>query len=500
VSQGNEIALEMQGITKVFPGVVALNNVSLQVRRGEIHALVGENGAGKSTLMNILGGVIQPDSGRIVIDGTEVSIPDPRAAQNVGISFIHQELALFPDMSVMSNLFIETFQNGRGILNWKHLRSETEKVLSRIGLNVSPTATVRSLRMGERQMVEIARALLRNTKILVLDEPTSSLTERETKVLFGLMRELASRGVSIVYISHRLDEIFEVCDRATVLRDGQKVGTVDIATISKMELIRMIVGRDLREMFPKSNVPTDQELLSVEGLTRRGVFEDITFSVKAGEIVGVTGLMGSGRTELARAIFGLDPVDSGTVKVMGRPVSIRGPEDAIRNGFGFVTEDRRNEGLIADKSVRMNIVLANLHKFTKWGWWVDEKAQESAAVRQISNLRIATPDSGRWVKYLSGGNQQKVVIGKWLETEPKVFILDEPTRGVDVGAKAEIHEIMNGLAQQGAAILMISSELQEVLGMSDRILVMRNGRLIADLNRDEATQEAVLALETGGDK
>ncbi|MCR4402341.1 MAG: sugar ABC transporter ATP-binding protein [Firmicutes bacterium] len=490
----------MQGITKVFPGVVALNNVSLEVRRGEIHALVGENGAGKSTLMNILGGVIQPDSGRILINGTETSIPDPRAAQNVGISFIHQELALFPDMPVVSNLFIEAFQNGRGILNWKRLRSETEEVLSRIGLNVSPTATVRSLRMGERQMIEIARALLRNTKVLVLDEPTSSLTERETKVLFGLMRELASRGVSIVYISHRLDEIFEVCNRATVLRDGQKVGTVDIASTAKMELIRMIVGRDLREMFPKSNVPMNQELLRVEGLTRRGVFEDISFALKAGEIVGITGLMGSGRTELARAIFGLDPVDSGKVKVLGRPISIRGPEDAIRNGFGFVTEDRRNEGFIADKPIRMNIVLASLHKFTKWGWWVDEKAQERAAERQISNLRIATPDSRRWVKYLSGGNQQKVVIGKWLEAEPKIFILDEPTRGVDVGAKAEIHEIMNGLAQKGAAILMISSELQEVLGMSDRILVMRNGRLIADLKRDEATQEAVLALETGGDR
>jgi ribose transport system ATP-binding protein len=369
-----------------------------------------------------------------------------------------------------------------------------------MSLDVSPTAIVGSLRMGERQMVEIARALLWNTKILVLDEPTSSLTDRETELLFDLIKELASQGVSIIYISHRLDEIFDVCDRATVLRDGEKVDTVDVASISKMDLIRMITGREIKEMYPKFNVPTDDALLVVEGLTRYGVFEDISFHVNAGEIVGITGLMGSGRTELARAIFGLDPLDKGQIKVRGKVVSIKCPEDAIEHGFGFLTEDRRSEGLILDKSVTTNVVLANIRKFTKWGWWVDEKAQDEAAERQISNLRIMTPTSKRWVKYLSGGNQQKVVFGKWLETEPKIFILDEPTRGVDVGAKAEIHDIMSRLAQNGAAIIMISSELPQILGMSDQILVMRDGRLVAELTREEATQEKVLALATGGDQ
>jgi ribose transport system ATP-binding protein len=500
MSQDNGIVLCMQGITKVFPGVVALKDVDLEVRLGEVHALVGENGAGKSTLMNILGGVIQPDRGRILIDGQEVTMPNPKAAQNAGISFIHQELALFPEMSVMSNLFIESIPNNRGFLNWRHLYAETKRVLDRMSLDVSPTAIVGSLRMGERQMVEIARALLWNTKILVLDEPTSSLTDRETELLFDLIKELASQGVSIIYISHRLDEIFDVCDRATVLRDGEKVDTVDVASISKMDLIRMITGREIKEMYPKFNVPTDDALLVVEGLTRYGVFEDISFHVNAGEIVGITGLMGSGRTELARAIFGLDPLDKGQIKVRGKVVSIKCPEDAIEHGFGFLTEDRRSEGLILDKSVTTNVVLANIRKFTKWGWWVDEKAQDEAAERQISNLRIMTPTSKRWVKYLSGGNQQKVVFGKWLETEPKIFILDEPTRGVDVGAKAEIHDIMSRLAQNGAAIIMISSELPQILGMSDQILVMRDGRLVAELTREEATQEKVLALATGGDQ
>lgn len=496
----DDIVLGMHGITKAFPGVVALKNVDLEVRRGEIHALVGENGAGKSTLMNVLGGVIQADSGEILIDGQQVSIPNPQAAQKAGISFIHQELALFPGMSVAANLFIESFPHRYGFLGWKNIVAETKKILHRIGLSVPPLTKVRSLRMGERQMVEIARALLRETKILVLDEPTSSLSERETKVLFGLMRELAAQGVSIVYISHRLDEIFQVCDRATVLRDGQKVKTVDIKDTDKNELIRLIVGRELHEQFPKNNVPSEEILLSVEGLTRSGVFEDVTFHVKSGEIVGLTGLMGSGRTEVARALFGVDRIERGTIRLRGRAVAIRTPEDAIRRGFGFVTENRRDEGLVVTKPVRTNVVLANLRKFARGGFWVNGAAQEQAAQRQIANLRIATPDSRRLVQYLSGGNQQKVVLGKWLETEPSVFILDEPTRGVDVGAKAEIHEIMSDLASRGAAILMISSELPEVLGMSDRVLVMRNGRVVAELDRQEATQERILALATGGDR
>lgn len=494
----SDVLLRMEGISKAFPGVRALDNVSIEIKRGEVHGICGENGAGKSTLMNILGGVLQPDGGSIYIEEQRVNVANPRIAEGLGISFIHQELALFPTMDVASNLFIGTPPAKIGLIKRKELYKKSKELLERVGLEVAPSRRLDTLKMGERQLVEIAKALRRETRVLVLDEPTSSLTERETEILFNLIRELATKGVAILYVSHRLDEIFSVCDRVTVLRDGKKVGTVKVAEINKGELIRMIIGRELSEIFPKNNNPTEEVLLEVSNLTRKGVFKNVSFVIRKGEIVGLTGLMGSGRTEVARAIFGLDPLDSGTIKIRGQRVTIESPEEAIKNGIGFVTEDRRGEGLMLEKSVRENVVLANLGGYVgPLRWWVNRRKQEEAAQRQIRHLRIATPDTKREVRYLSGGNQQKVVVGKWLEAKPQIFLLDEPTRGVDVGAKAEIHQIMNQLAQEGAGILLISSELPEVIGMSDRILVMRDGNIVAELSRQEATQERILSIATG---
>lgn len=495
----NTPLLEMKDIDKSFSGVKVLEQVQFSLEAGEVHALMGENGAGKSTLMKILNGIYSRDNGTVRIKGTEQSISSPSAAQELGIVMIHQELNLIPHLTVMENIFLGrefTFGPTR-LIRWGKMKQESVRYLSQLGLEIHPETLVGDLSVGQQQLVEIAKALSMNTEILVLDEPTAALTDREIEGLFQVILSLKERGVGMIYISHRMEEIFRICDRITVMRDGRYVGTEEVAHTDMDQIVKMMVGREIKDRFPKVEIEFGEEKLKVENLSQKGVLHDISFSVRAGEIVGIAGLMGAGRTELAKALFGVTPVDSGQIILQGKPVQIRKPMDAIRAGLALVTEDRKDEGLILSMSVRDNLGMTSLAAVSKLGFLNDTKEDELAE-SMITSLRIKTPNSGQEVGSLSGGNQQKVVIGKWLATKPEVFILDEPTRGVDIGAKKEIYDLMNRLASEGVAILMISSELPEVLGMSDRILVMREGKLTGHFNREEATQEKIMKCATGG--
>lgn len=491
--------LEMKGITKEFPGVKALKGVDFFLEAGEIHALLGENGAGKSTLMKVLSGVYMKDAGVIELAGHAIEIANPSHAQSLGIGIIHQELNLVPELTVMENVFL-----GRepvmalGFIEWKSMRSRTQEILTRLGSNIAPDAIVSELSIGEQQMVEIAKALSYETKILIMDEPTAALTGRETEHLFSIIRQLAAAGVGIVYISHRMEELFALSNRITVMRDGAYVGTVKTTETTFDQLVKMMVGREMTVRFPKEIAPIGSEVLKVENMSRKGVLQDISFTVRAGEVVGVAGLMGAGRTEMARAIFGADPIDGGAITVAGKKVSITSPADAIEAGIGLITEDRKHQGLVLSLSVGENITMAALDTVSN-NTFVSSAAEQQLVSRQIENLKIRTPGAEQLVKNLSGGNQQKVVIAKWLVTNPKVLIMDEPTRGVDVGAKAEIYQIMNMLTASGVGILMISSELPEILGMSDRVMVMHQGQLMADMPVDGATQEKIMAYAAGGE-
>lgn len=491
--------LRMQEISKYFPGVKALNKVEFLLLAGEVHALLGENGAGKSTLMKILSGVYKKDAGEILLNGQPIEIDGPRQAQELGIGIIHQELNLVPELTVMENMFLGREPiNSIGFIDEALMRAEAAKVLAELGTDISPVAVTSSLSIGEQQMVEIAKALSYQSKILIMDEPTAALTERETERLFSIIRRLAAGGVGIVYISHRMEELFALSDRVTVMRDGTYVGTVKTKETTFDQLIKMMVGRDITTRFPKEYCTKGSEVLRVENLSRPGKLENVSFTVHAGEVLGIAGLMGAGRTELARAIFGADPLASGDIYVCGHKQFIHKPEDAIRAGIGLITEDRKQQGLVLGLSVRENVTLASLKQFCK-RLFICETDEASLVDRQIENLKIRTPGAGQIVKNLSGGNQQKVVIAKWLATNPKILIMDEPTRGVDVGAKAEIYQIMNMLTAAGVAIVMISSELPEVLGMSDRVLVMHRGRITADLSVGEANQEMIMAYAAGGE-
>lgn len=490
--------LTMKGITKSFPGVKALQDAGFSLLPGEVHFLLGENGAGKSTLMKILSGVYTKDSGEILIHGQLVDIHSPRTAAAHGIGIIHQEMNLVPELMVWENIYLgREVTDVFGFIKAETMKKETEILLAKLGSDIAPTALVSSLSIGEQQMVEIAKALSYETKILIMDEPTAALTERETQKLFQIIRQLASDGVGIIYISHRMEELFALSNRVTVLRDGTYVGTVQTADITFDELIKMMVGRDITTRFPKQVAPLGPEVLRVEGVSR-GELKDISFHVRAGEIVGMAGLMGSGRTEVSRAIFGADPMDKGNVYLDGQKCNIKNPGDAIRAGIGFITEDRKHEGLVLGMSVGENMSLASLGYFCAKGFINDEK-ENKMITDNINQLKIRTPGASQLVKNLSGGNQQKVVIGKWLATYPKVLIMDEPTRGVDVGAKAEIYHIMNMLTAAGVGILMISSELPEILGMSDRVLVMHRGRIAAEMSIAEATQEKIMGYAAGGE-
>jgi ABC-type sugar transport system ATPase subunit len=479
-------------VSKSFPGVHALVDVDLDVVAGEVHAIVGENGAGKSTLMNILAGIYQPDAGSIALEGQPVHVDGPRRAMALGIAMIHQELNLAPNLSVAENIFLGRAPNRGGLIDWRRLDFEARALLERLGIDLDVRETVENLSVARQQMVEIAKALSLDARAIIMDEPTSALTERETTALFGIIGRLKAEGVAVVYISHRLDEIFRIADRVTVLRDGRLVGSALIADITPSQVIGMMVGRELTALFPKAEVEAGPAVLEVRHVSRAGVLHDISFSVRRGEILGLAGLVGAGRTELARAIFGADRIDDGEILLDGRPVRIVAPHDAIRHGMGFVTEDRKLHGLVLGMSVRENATLAILRELTHFGL-VSFALERQLAGEYVRQLDIRTPSIDQEVLNLSGGNQQKVVLAKWLATRPRVLILDEPTRGIDVGAKAEVHALMSRLATAGVAILMISSELPEILGMSDRILVIRQGQVSAEFSRAEATQEKILA-------
>ncbi|MCA1591933.1 MAG: sugar ABC transporter ATP-binding protein [Acidobacteria bacterium] len=489
--------LEMRHIRKTFPGVVALDDVDFELRRGEVHILLGENGAGKSTLMKILSGAYQKSAGEIILDGAEVEIKNPRHAQTLGISIIYQEFNLIPHLSIGENIFLgREPERLPGLIDQRTIFQTATRALSGLGLNLNPRKLVKELRVAEQQMVEVAKALSLDARILIMDEPTAALTEHEIEELFATIRRLKEQGVSIVYISHRMEELFEIGDRVTVLRDGRTVGTYNVREIGKSELIRLMVNRELTELFPKERAARGAEVLRVEGLSTQGGLKDVSFTLHKGEVLGIAGLLGAGRTELARAIFGLDTITAGTIYVNGAARRIGSPRAAINSGIGFLTEDRKSQGLVLPLSVTENLCLPSVDKFSSWGI-VDAGEERQVAGRYVKDLRIKTPSLDQKVVFLSGGNQQKVVLSKWLCCESEVFIFDEPTRGVDVGAKAEIYQLMNRLTATGVAIIMISSELLEVLGMSDRILVMRGGRITGEFSSEEATQEKILqcALE-----
>lgn len=495
----SETFLQMKHITKRFPGVLALNDVQFTLRRGEVHALLGENGAGKSTLMKILSGVYQPDEGEIIFEDKPVSFSDPLSAQNVGITIIHQEFNLFPELTVEENIFIgrEFCKKNRWRLDEKQQRQATIEILQKLNLAIKPDTLVADLTVAQQQMVEIAKAISVNARILIMDEPTAALTETEIESLFRVTRLLKEQGTGIVYISHRLEELALIADRATVMRDGQYISTVDYECVKISDLIAMMVGRDLGNIYPRREALLQRiPVLEVNGLTRKGVLNDINFTLYRGEILGFAGLMGAGRTELARAIFGADSIDSGTLKLNGKKTVIKDISDAIQQGISYLTEDRKKEGLALNLSVERNIMLGNYPEYSDRFGNVDSRRCQQTSEEQVKALRIKTPNLEQAALNLSGGNQQKIIIARWVCKDTDILIFDEPTRGIDVGAKLEIYELMNRLVAKGKSIIMISSELPEVLGMCDRILVMRSGRITGELSANEATQEKIMQYAT----
>ncbi len=495
----SETFLQMKHITKRFPGVLALNDVQFTLRRGEVHALLGENGAGKSTLMKILSGVYQPDEGEIIFEDKPVSFSDPLSAQNVGITIIHQEFNLFPELTVEENIFIgrEFCKKNRWRLDEKQQRQATIEILQKLNLAIKPDTLVADLTVAQQQMVEIAKAISVNARILIMDEPTAALTETEIESLFRVTRLLKEQGTGIVYISHRLEELALIADRATVMRDGQYISTVDYECVKISDLIAMMVGRDLGNIYPRREALQQRiPVLEVNGLTRKGVLNDINFTLYRGEILGFAGLMGAGRTELARAIFGADSIDSGTLKLNGKETVIKDISDAIQQGISYLTEDRKKEGLALNLSVERNIMLGNYPEYSDRFGNIDSRRCQQTSEEQVKALRIKTPNLEQAALNLSGGNQQKIIIARWVCKDTDILIFDEPTRGIDVGAKLEIYELMNRLVAKGKSIIMISSELPEVLGMCDRILVMRSGRITGELSEKEATQEKIMQYAT----
>ena len=489
--------LELRGITKTYGGVHALSDVSFGIQPRTVHALVGENGAGKSTLVKILTGVIQPDEGTLLIDGEVRRIADPQTAHKLGIVAMYQEPTVFQDLSVAENVFAGRHpRSGLRTVAWRQLRSDASRILDELGVDFGPDTPVRGLGVADRQLLEIAKALTSSARLLIMDEPTAALSPHESDNLFATVRRLRDRGVVIVFISHRLEEVTAIADTVTVLRDGGHVATRPAGELPHDEIIRLMVGRSLDALFPKEPAEIGDVVFKAEGLTRRGVFSDVSFELRRGEIVGLAGFVGSGRTEVAQAIFGIDSLDSGTVAIEGRRFRPRSPRAALRRGLAYLPEDRLNQGLVQPMSIAQNTSMAVLPALTPGGV-LRPRRERALARRFMEQLRIRATSIAQVVRSLSGGNQQKVVLSKWLAANPRILILDEPTHGVDVGTKAEVHRTISGLAAQGLTILLISSELLEVLGMSDRILVMREGRLVAELSREEATQERVIQAAAG---
>lgn len=493
----DDVILKMQKIRKTFPGVLALDNVDFELRKGEVHILLGENGAGKSTLVKILSGAYQMTSGEVVLFGDAVEIKSPKHAQELGIGIIYQELNLIPSLTAAENIFLgREMTNALGLIDTKTLLQSAQSILAELGLRIDCDRPVKDFGIAQRQMIEVAKALSLDARILIMDEPTSALSETEIKQLFDTIRALKAKGVSIIYISHRLEEIFEVGDRVTVLRDGKCVGTKNVRETSKSELVRMMVNRELKEQYPRQRSTIGEEILRVEKLSRKGTLQNISFSLHRGEILGISGLMGSGRTELARALFGVDRLDSGEIYVRGKLQKITSPRAAIDLRIGFLTEDRKSQGLVLALSVKENISLSSLDLFSKLGV-INFKSEEREADSYVRDLHIKTPGLHQRTLYLSGGNQQKVVLSKWLCSKADIFIFDEPTRGIDVGSKVEIYELMNQLTAEGVGIIMISSELPEILGMSDRILIMRQNEIAGEMQTEEATQEQIMRYALG---
>lgn len=495
-----EYNLVLEGISKSFPGVKALSHVSLSLYPGEIHALVGENGAGKSTLMKILSGAYKKDSGAIIFEGKEIDINSPRRAEELGIAIIYQELNLFSNLSVAENIYLNRQpQNGAKLVDWNRMNQQAEELFRQLEIeDIDVRKKVSSYSIAKRQMIEIAKAVSRDAKVVIMDEPTSSLTSQETEVLFRIMRKLKSQGSSVVFITHRLNEIFEVADRLTVLRDGCIIGTRNIQDISKNDLIAMMIGRELTQQYPKRDCPIGGLVFEAKGLNDFcGKVKDVSFQVHSGEVVGFAGLVGSGRTETMRIVFGVDKKRSGTLYKNGKEIGILSPKDAIANRMGFVTEDRKGEGLLLPLPCYYNTTIVALRKIKKYG--ILNRAKEQAAANQYrQSLRIITPNMGQRVAQLSGGNQQKVVLSKWLFSDADIIIMDEPTRGVDVGAKREIYEIINQLAAEGKAVIVVSSEMEEVMGISDRIYIMREGSIAGEVVKEDFSQEAISKYAIGG--
>lgn len=490
-----EYLLSAEGIRKEFPGVVALDDVEFKLKRGTVHALMGENGAGKSTLMKILAGIYTPDKGDVKLKGAEIRLKSPLDALENGIAMIHQELNLMPFMTVAENIWIRREPKNRfGFVDHGEMKRITARLFDRLKIKIDPEIEVRHLSVANRQMVEIAKAVSYESDVLIMDEPTSALTEREVAHLFEIIRDLREQGIGIVYITHKMNELFEIADEFSVFRDGKFIGTHASSDVTRDDIIRMMVGREITQMFPKEEVPIGDVVLSVKNLALDGVFRDVSFDVRAGEILGIAGLVGSGRSNVAETLFGVTPASSGTISIDGKTLSIDSPNTAIRNRMAFLTEDRKDTGCLLILDILENMQIAVLlDRFVKGGF-VTEKQVTAACEEMSRKLRVKTPNLQERIENLSGGNQQKVLIGRWLLTNPRILILDEPTRGIDVGAKAEIHRLVTELARNGVAVIMISSEMPEVLGMSDRIMVMHEGRVTGFLDRAEATQIKVMEL------
>ncbi|MGX4670546.1 sugar ABC transporter ATP-binding protein [Cerasibacillus sp. JNUCC 74] len=490
----------MKDISKSFSGNQVLRQVDFRIKRGEIHALMGENGAGKSTLVKILTGIYQKDEGEIFLEGEKITFTNPKEAEEKGISMIHQELNIIPQLSVMENMFLgkEITYGKTGILNKQEMKQRTKESLAKLGVeSISPEDIAGNLSVGQQQMIEIARTLATNAELLVMDEPTAALTDREIERFFNVIKKLKAEGVSIIYISHRMEEIFEICDRITVLRDGEYIGTEKIADTSFQAIVKMMVGREIGERYPTRSNSIGNTVFEAKALACDNIVNDVSFFVKQGEILGVAGLMGAGRSELMEAIFGFRKLTKGTIYINGKKVDIKHPNDAVKAGIGFITEDRKSKGLVIDASIKENIALTNLKTLSKKGV-IYKRKERDLVKRLMEKLKVRATSEEQIVKSLSGGNQQKVVLAKWLGIRPKILILDEPTRGVDIGAKKEIYTIINELSKNGVAIIMVSSELPEVLGVSDRVMVMHEGKITAFFDRTEVDQEKIMMAATGG--
>ena len=488
----NNYILTLKNITKEFPGVKALDDVTINIERGTIHGLVGENGAGKSTLIKILAGIYQPNKGEIILDGKPCRFNSPIEARRAGISVVHQEIKLAEPLSVAENMFLGNVQLKNGLVDWKGMRRRAREIVEDLGMDIDINAQVSSLTVAKKQIVEIMHAINNNSRILIMDEPSAVLTDRELEVMFRIVKQLRDEGITIIYISHRLDEIFGLCSNVSVLRDGCHIDTIPVASVDRQGLINMMVGREMGQEYPKEVGNVGGTILEVKNLSR-GILQDISFEVKSGEVFGISGLVGAGRTELARAILGIDKPESGEVYVRGKKVHYRTFADAIRDGLGLIPEDRKLQGLVKIMSVKRNTTLVNMKRVLRAGV-ISSSLEEKLSKEYADKLHVVTPSMETEVQYLSGGNQQKVVIAKWLFQNSEILFLDEPTRGIDVGAKAEIYRLINRMAKEGKTIIMISSEMPELLGMCDRIMVMHEGHKMGELNAAEATQAKIMAL------